>query len=406
MIDSIIGSLQSSISDSSQGKILLTDLSLRDNLRIGDIIEAKVLQHYDGSRYTVSIDGKEKVVDSGIPLNTGEILHGRVIGISNDKIILNKVIHPTQENNPVPDAGFNANITRDERIINEVFDYYLASLTPKDKSLLIDSAVNTSSPQLIALIGLVLNKIGLPIKPVYLKALEKYVHAHDRKTSIKQKSSIRPYDSTEEHQIERSDVAKQIAIIIANTASLRMDTDRSYRGIQTVDALSNDELNISDLSGRCDKDSTESGDRYERLGEWILNAQSHDSVAHRLLTMPIILNGKLIEVDMSFFSQKQCEILSHGQRSKRLVFSLQLENLGELSVEVKITDRHLKISIVSDRDESTQIMAKYLSELKNTVTDENWVIDDIQYITRQGGNAAILSVLNHHISQDHISRLL
>ncbi|MCK7581364.1 MAG: hypothetical protein MZV65_40845 [Chromatiales bacterium] len=52
-----------------------------DKLTVGQILKGRVLRQYDQSRYLVGFDGNERVVDSAVPLRTGELLHGRVMAV-------------------------------------------------------------------------------------------------------------------------------------------------------------------------------------------------------------------------------------------------------------------------------------------------------------------------------------
>ena len=66
-------------------------------LSLGQIVKARVLKHYEGGRYLVSLEGRERVVDSSVPLNTGELVRGRVIAVG-ERIEL----QPLPESLPTP----------------------------------------------------------------------------------------------------------------------------------------------------------------------------------------------------------------------------------------------------------------------------------------------------------------
>ena len=62
-------------------------LELPSALSLGQIVKARVLKHYEGGRYLVSLEGRERVVDSSVPLSTGELVRGRVVAVG-DRIEL------------------------------------------------------------------------------------------------------------------------------------------------------------------------------------------------------------------------------------------------------------------------------------------------------------------------------
>src|SRR6185503_18645693 len=62
-------------------------VELPSALSLGQIVKARVLKHYEGGRYLVSLEGRERVVDSSVPLSTGELVRGRVVAVG-DRIEL------------------------------------------------------------------------------------------------------------------------------------------------------------------------------------------------------------------------------------------------------------------------------------------------------------------------------
>jgi hypothetical protein len=70
--------------------VLRGDPLLLEKLTLGQIIKGRVLRSYEGQRYLMHFEGQERIVDSAVPLRTGDILHGRVIGLG-ERIELQRV---------------------------------------------------------------------------------------------------------------------------------------------------------------------------------------------------------------------------------------------------------------------------------------------------------------------------
>ena len=70
------------------------------------------------------------------------------------------------------------------------------------------------------------------------------------------------------------------------------------------------------------------------LARWVLNAQTGGSVAHRVATLPLLLDGELVELDVAMFAQggdaqrEQAE----GIRHRELVFALTTPALGHIEI--------------------------------------------------------------------------
>lgn len=408
MIENIIASLQGTSASTSQTLSISAESSLRDNARLGDIIQARVLRNYDGGRYAVSIGGKEQVVDSAIPLTTGELLYGRVIGVNSNKIILQKIHDQNQVNLPNTNAASFDALTGDEKLIDNVFSNYLATISVSDKSVLVEAIKNSSSPTQTIISGLILHKIGLPIRKEYLKELDRQIQHNSLREAIRVDSTALKTENTQGDRAHVTDnTASLLASFIADASVMDKRREEFRADVNVTNSITSSKTNQDAVNIGNSETGTQQdlGHTEPSVGRWILNAQSHDNVAHRLLTLPILIDGKLIEVDMSFYSQKQSDELLPVQRSKRMVFSLNLENLGVVNAEIKITDRHLKIVFSTESELSADYLSQHISDLKSSISDD-WNIDDIQYQTTVKSNDAFWSVVTHHISQESISRLM
>ena len=78
-------------------------------LNLGQIIKGKVMRQYDGGRYLVSFGGHERVVDSSVPLTSGELIHGRVIGLG-ERVELQRVYPGEESDTSAPKPGDAATV--------------------------------------------------------------------------------------------------------------------------------------------------------------------------------------------------------------------------------------------------------------------------------------------------------
>ena len=89
-VDTIFQALQEGFARAGKSLWVQGDPEFAATLRLGQVLKGKVLRHFEGGRYLVSFGGQEKVVDSGVPLRTGEVLYGRVMALD-DKVHLQRV---------------------------------------------------------------------------------------------------------------------------------------------------------------------------------------------------------------------------------------------------------------------------------------------------------------------------
>jgi flagellar hook-length control protein FliK len=144
------------------------------------------------------------------------------------------------------------------------------------------------------------------------------------------------------------------------------------------------------------------------LGQHLLNVQSEGSVSHRLSHFPLWFGDRLVEISVALFSQQQASCGEEGIRHRRLVISLDTDHLGHLDITLNLANRHLRLCLTSENEVSTKQLALHLGELKNVLESYGWVIDEIQYVTDKTVDAgtALRAVVEHHIAQDSLSRLM
>src|SRR5262249_30142221 len=148
-------------------------------LALGQVVQARVLKHFEGNRYLVRILGQEQVVESAGGLRPGETLHGRVVGLG-DQIELERLkedaaqdaAHEARadaqsgDDNWMPRGGGGAG-----EAIAELFRRYRGTLGADEADRLRRIASRAARPERMAMAGLVLRKVGLPLEATLLQAL-------------------------------------------------------------------------------------------------------------------------------------------------------------------------------------------------------------------------------------------
>ncbi len=153
--------------------------------------------------------------------------------------------------------------------------------------------------------------------------------------------------------------------------------------------------------------SDENGD----LARWIFNAQTGGAVTHRVATLPLLLDGELVELDVALFAQnddKGSEPKADGIRHRELVFALTTEALGHLEVRALLADGHMRLRIAADSSASTERLAEHAQTLEAGLQRIGWQVDEQRYESRatNASGAVLASVVEHLISPGSVSRLV
>lgn len=382
------------------------------SLTLGQIIKGKVLRHFEGSRYGVSLGGEERVVDSAIPLRSGEILHGRVIALD-DKVHLQRVAVPREDGSQRqteldPDGIFAKEGKADADSIKELFQRHRATLSAEEHSRIRVLGRSAGNLSVIASSALVLRKLGLVLDESLIRAVARALQDRGsvaRSVSAEQATTLTA--NAAEKVTENRETMRLLSSALAHLSmpdlSATNDADAEHAAIGDDPAMA---ASKSDGGGQDGRGSREGHEWL--LGRWLLNAQSEGAVAHRLIAVPLWLGNRLVELNLAFFSQMKDESGSNGIRYRRILLSLDLDTLGHVDIEIVVANQRLRIAFETQRESTTDMLASRLGNLKADFSEFGWNLDELSYATRELSALDLPSqaVISHHVRQDSLSRLM
>jgi hypothetical protein len=408
-INNIIEALQPGVPGAGQRSLLIPDPEFASTLTLGQIIKGKVLRHYEGERYAVSFGGREKVVDSGVPMRAGEIIYGRVIGLD-DKVQLQRVYadnsQPAQRTPAEPLAAMIAN-PAESRVLR-LFEQYQGRLNAGDMRVLGQLVRSAEQPDLMALSGLVLSKLGMTLEPALLRALYRAMQENNPAVTDQSKlaAALTAGAMNSETGFSREAIEQLAAAFLPAQLQPHSTADEGAAAEVPAESAVADNGDARSAGGGQSFDSEAKQEWL--LGRLLLNVQSDGSVAHRLTSFPIWFGDRLIEVEMALFSQHRDKQQDEGVQYRKLVFALNTGQLGHVEISVYVANRNLRVIVATDNESATGELARYLPDLKKGLTAFGWQLDELSYRTTEAdlqGNV-IKSVVEHYISQDSLSRLM
>ena len=164
-----------------------------------------------------------------------------------------------------------------------------------------------------------------------------------------------------------------------------------------------------DGQGGIDEDLAQDGVDYD-LARWILNAQTGGTVAHRIATLPLLVDGELVELDVALFEQSADREPSqqHGLRHREVVLALSTEALGRVEIHALLAGGHVRVQIVAGDSGTTQFMSTHAERLAAELQGIGWQVDELRYETRAANdaNGVVRSLVEHVISPGSVSRLV
>lgn len=386
------------------------------SLNLGQILKGKVLRQYDSNRYLVNFDGQERVVDSAVPLRTGELLHGRVIAVG-ERVEMQRVY--AEENNAAVlerneiGAGLRGfSVSRHEVELDATLERFQARLSESDRATLLRAMRAASDVPAMAQVGVFFNKLGLNQSAALLEALYARIKGNANPVRTYNEWLVPPRLEALAGQAAGLQAAtvRQLADVISRAVGSEIESGDDRR----ADAESAPAHELP-----CDGESKavptvgfaperDDGESLNRLAQWVLNAQTGGSVVHRLGTLPLLLGGRLVEVDVALFEQRREAAQQPAVQHRQLVFTLQTEHLGRVEVVARVVGERVRVSIVTENEANTTLAAAHAGALKASLVEAGWITDELSYETRtvNAQTGAVTSVVEHVISLDSMNRLI
>ena len=396
------------LTPSQRGLSLDVDDQLLRGLRMGDILEGRVLRRYDSSRHLVDFGGRERVVDSAIPLKTSELIRGKVVGIS-DKIYLQRLVSNPLEAEHAKTA-INEAIPPEARAgINKVFDRYLEKLNDAELARLVPPYQTSGNPEHLLTSAVALCKLGLPLEPRLLRGIEQ-IRAPFGMPPAKEAAELHRHAIVVE--VDGAPLADPESAVAARAdagAMIAQFTNQALDLYGELAAVGSDIESALDL-GTATAQGGDSGARQGSSDWWqgmaTVNQHSGAATEHRFIVLPIRIDGHVVELNMALFAESRTPVANGGARHRRFVLSLDLPALGPVSADITLTEKRLRATVGAADAESLDFLAAHLGELRKSIEAMGWTLEALEYQVLPADRASSDAVVNHLITQDSLDRLI
>jgi len=317
-------------------------------LALGQMVTALVLRQFDASRYLVRMLGQDRVVESMSALRANELVHARVVTLG-ERIELERM-PDRAELGPQTQAGGPASLAwqaasgRAGDLIAELFGLYRAQLEPADAERLRRAVERAARPERMALAGLVLRKVGLPLEPELLQPLYETLGAPG--------GLLAPLPADE--GTSTPPAWWSVAQFVLNTQS--------------------------------------GGSLAHSLG----------SLPVRWRAKEIDADAALFE------ERDRAPSPSPSAGYRKVVLALDTERLGRVEVRATMAEQRLRVVLASERRESTNALLRHGESLAGALAAAGWQVDEIAYETRSTltPSGPVQAALEHLIAPGSVDRLL
>lgn len=385
-----------------------------DTLNIGQIIQGKVMRSLTGHRYLVAFGQDERVVDSAVTLSSGETLRGRVVALG-DRVELQRIYSDErQPKTPTSEAPAPLRATDELSAVDALLQRYQTALQPAERAILARAAEKSADPESMALAGIMLSKLGLPLQGVLLEALYRAQSGRPSLTSASPAASdfapqitVSPGSPADTQASTVRVLAELLAQLLEVRGPELPQANAAATGAQ-AQGTSNPS-GVPDGMGRQQSDLENSSRRmHQALAEHLMNAQTGGIVAHRAGLLPLLIGGRLVEISFALFEQKRSPGQTSGLQHRQVIFSLQTAHLGQVDVLARMSGSHVRLQITTANEEGTARAAEHVQQLRGALIENGWTVDEVVYATRFGRSvdSVARSVVEHVASLESFNRLV
>jgi hypothetical protein len=250
----------------------------------------------------------------------------------------------------------------------------------------------------MALSGLVLAKIGVPLSAEALRALFDTLRA-GRREALFTLPDQALHLATQSSPPERSDQGlAAFSVALANLLhELPELSQRPARGAGERETAAS-----GTGAGGSDSPSPD-------LARIILNVQAGGAVAHRIGTLPIYVDGRLLELDIALFEEgdQAARDDTPATRHRGISLAITLPLLGRVELRARIAGSHIRLALITEASDSAQFLAQHAARLATGLEQLGWQVDELAYQVRTEPAASdvVQTVVEHLISPGSVSAL-
>jgi len=359
-----------------------------ENLAVGQLVEVAVIDRSTDGRYNVRINGQLRSADSATTLQPGSAVLAVVTGVG-DRLELRPV---SLTEDPALAQALAALAAR-----------YRVEISATTQREIVVAAAAADSALATLRAGLYLNKVGAKVTPAALAALvaaqqlppplSRDVAAGDRGAIVitNANTSTGPGTGTAAlgqllERVIAQDGAGPGADVSSgfgdSSSGNQQQRQHEQRQPETVDAA---------------------GSR-RALSQELLSLSDGGALAYRYATLPLLVAGKLIELDMALFQQKSSP--SPSIAPQRLVMSVNTSHLGAVRIVAQSLRSNLSIALASTSERGVAVLTAALGPIRERLSALGWQVDGLRAELATDVSSAGRTIIDHVLATGSLDRAL
>jgi len=376
------------------------------NLTSGQVVNAKVLRKLDEQHYVVSLRGEVREARTDKALPVGESIDVVVVSAS-DKLQLRRIDQDIASGDQadISIAKFGEKIT-----LLDQAQFYKREIDARELRVL-QKAMDASEDSAGMMVsGFFLNKHGIAIEPNLLDqlySLQKGVPfstaADIPSATLQEQTTVADLAQSLRHSVD-SHFSELVGPAVA-----RQNAQAQNEVVTTASTEPDAQANLIIPSAGSEASDgsmdNQQGDRHLEASaiHQLLNQVDANGLGARYGTLPVLINGELVELELVMFKHQQKE--GDVEPIKRLMMSIHTRSMGTISVSAEALNQRLLVNISAPSVEHAETLGAYSQDVKQLAERFGWIVDSVAYEVRPHGVSLARRVMEHSIRQgviDHV----
>ncbi|HYM34762.1 MAG TPA: flagellar hook-length control protein FliK [Steroidobacteraceae bacterium] len=379
---------------------------------VGDQVTLRIVGKLADRRFLAAFGDRRYVVDSTVSLSVGQTVKATVSalgGVVELKYLgggdFQTVSPPTTDTESPATTDTESREEPSGAALTELTQRYRVSLTGDQRQLIASLSDDVREPKNMALGALYMTKLGATVDETSARALYSRVvwdESNSRNGLAQDVSAlirgVQGGDATALQSLSQT-LADAIDKSPASTAG---STSAQTLGLANgaLAQFAQQHFAANDDAGHSEPDQR----TLQELAARLLNTQDNGALAYRYGSLPVMIGGQLVELDLLMFRERDSSRASSGL--KKLVMTLRTETLGPIEIVAQSLDTKLSVAITAQSSQATELLSSHAREVKDLVTRLGWNVDSVSYRLASEPARAAGQLVQHVLASGSLDAML